>query len=330
MTPRRLVVAVLAVIGLGLATWFGLIAPNGDHSGLVASGTVEATEALLGFQVPGRIEAVLVSEGDDVAAGQELARLDRSELTARLAGAQAQARAARAMLTELERGFRPEELAQARAALRAAEQRQVEAERERDRSQRLYEGGAISRQAFEQAETAATVAETQQEQAKEQLALLEAGPRRERIEAQRAAVHQAEAAVSQAEASLTNAVIMAPFAGVITVRHREPGETVPAGGAVLTLMNPNDRWVRIYLRGDVVGRAALGQGATITADAYRDKTYSGEVAFIAREAEFTPRNVQTAEERVKLVYAVKVRITDDPTFDLKPGLAADVRLAPRE
>lgn len=330
MTPRRLIPAALAVTVLALAIWFGLLAPTGDRDGLDASGTVEATEALLGFQVPGRIEGVLVSEGDAVSAGQELARLDRTELAARLAGAQAQARAARAMLAELERGFRPEELAQARAALRAAEQRLVEAERERERSRRLYEGGAISRQAFEQAETSATVVEMQREQAKEQLALLEAGPRRERIEAQRAAVLQADAAVSQAEASMTNAVIVAPFAGVITVRHREPGETVPAGGAVLTLMNPNDRWVRIYLRGDVVGRAGLGQRAKITADAYRDRTYSGEVAFIAREAEFTPRNVQTAEERVKLVYAVKVRVTDDSAFDLKPGLAADVRLAPRE
>ena len=330
MTPRRLIPAALAVTALALAIWFGLLAPNRDRDGLDVSGTVEATEALLGFQVPGRIEAVLVSEGDAVSAGQELARLDRTELAARVAGAQAQARAARAMLSELERGYRPEELAQARAALRGAEQRRVEAEREQERSRRLYEGGAISRQAFEQAETAATVAETEREQAKEQLALLEAGPRRERIEAQRAAVLQAEAAVSQAEASLTNAVIVAPFTGIVTVRHREPGETAPAGGAVVTLMNPNDRWVRIYLRGDIVGRAALGQLATITADAYRDRTYSGEVAFIAREAEFTPRNVQTAEERVKLVYAVKVRITGDSAFDLKPGLAADVRLAPRE
>jgi len=327
---RRLILVILGVAALGLAVWFGLIAPRRNRDGLAASGTVEATEALLGFQVPGRVAAVLVNEGDAVSAGQELAQLDRAELQARLAGARAQSRAARAMLTELRRGFRPEELAQGRAALRAAEQRRTDAERERDRSRRLYEGGAISRQALEQAETAATVAETQEEQAREQLALLEAGPRVERIEAQRAAVLQADAAVAQAEATLANAVITAPFAGIVTVRNREPGETVPAGGAVLTLMNPDDRWVRIYLRGDVVGRAGVGQSATITADAFPDKTYSGQVAVIANEAEFTPRNVQTVEERVKLVYAVKVRITDDPTFDLKPGLAADVRLAPRE
>ena len=95
---------------------------------------------------------------------------------------------------------------------------------------------------------------------------------------------------------------------------------------VFTLMNPDDRWVRIYVRADEVGRIDMGQPAAITGDAYRDREYEGEVVFIASQAEFTPRNVQTTEERVKLVYRVKVQITGDPGFDLKPGLAADVRL----
>jgi HlyD family secretion protein len=84
--------------------------------------------------------------------------------------------------------------------------------------------------------------------------------------------------------------------------------------------------VRIYVRGDEVGRVKIGQAATITADSYPDREYEGRVIFIASEAEFTPRNVQTTAERVKLVYRIKVRITGDPSFDLKPGLAADVRL----
>jgi HlyD family secretion protein len=103
---------------------------------------------------------------------------------------------------------------------------------------------------------------------------------------------------------------------------------VPTGAPVLTLANPDDRWVRIYVRGDEVGRVALGERAAITADAYPDRTYDGEVIFIASEAEFTPRNVQTTAERVKLVYRVKVRVIGDTALDLKPGLPADVRLAP--
>jgi HlyD family secretion protein len=98
---------------------------------------------------------------------------------------------------------------------------------------------------------------------------------------------------------------------------------------VLTLLDPDDRWVRIYVREDVVGRVQLGMTASVTSDTYPERTFDGEVVFIASEAEFTPRNVQTAEERTKLVYAVKVRITSDPDFILKPGIPADVRLVER-
>jgi hypothetical protein len=112
----------------------------------------------------------------------------------------------------------------------------------------------------------------------------------------------------------------------VTVRHREPGEIVPAGSPVVTLIDPKDRWVRIYVKEDRVGSVRLGGRAAITSDTYPGKAYSGQVAFIASEAEFTPKNVQTKEERVKLVYAIKVRITGDPGFELKPGLPADVRL----
>src|SRR6185295_10933926 len=117
-----------------------------------------------------------------------------------------------------------------------------------------------------------------------------------------------------------------PFDGLVTVRHREPGEIVPAGSPVLTLINPGDRWVRIYIKEDRVGKVRLGSRATITSDTFPGKSYPGEVAFIASEAEFTPKNVQTTEERVKLVYAVKVRIVGDADYGLKPGLPADVRL----
>jgi HlyD family secretion protein len=121
-------------------------------------------------------------------------------------------------------------------------------------------------------------------------------------------------------------VIRAPFAGVVTVRHHEPGEIVPAGSAVLSLMNRDDRWVRIYVSEARVGAVRTGQKAEITCDTFPGRHYDGEVIYISSEAEFTPKNVQTQEERVKLVYAVKVRVTGDPGFDLKPGMPADVRL----
>jgi len=299
---------------------------NGADGSLTASGTVEATDADLGFQAPGRVLSIAVREGDPVSEGDQLAHLDAREMDAALAAADAQLAAAEARLTELVRGARPQELATAEAAVRSATERADEARRSADRARTLFEGGAISRQAMDQASTALEVAVAQQQQAEEQLALLREGPRSETINAQRAIVEQARANVARAAAAAINALITAPFSGVITSRHREPGEIVPAGAPVVTVLDPEDRWVRIYIREDQIGLVHLGLAAEIRSDTYPDRTYPGEVTFIGSEAEFTPRNVQTAEERIKLVYPLKVRITGDPGFELKPGVPADVTL----
>jgi HlyD family secretion protein len=327
MSPKKIIIPVVLLAAAGTAVWYFTSSRKTEADGaLVASGTVEATDAQLGFQTPGRLISIAPREGDRVTAGQELARLERSELEARHEQAEAQVQAARAALAELDQGARQEEIAQARAALAAASDRRADAERDLDRTRRLFDGGAVSREALDKAQTALDVIRNQQTQASEQLRLLQAGPREERKDAARAQIAQAEAAVRGVEATLGNTVLTAPFDGVVTVRHREPGEIVPAGSPVLTVMDPASRYVRIYIPENRVGAVRLGTRATISADTYPGKTYPGEVSFIASEAEFTPKSVQTTEERVRLVYEVKVRVTGDPKFDLKPGLPADVRL----
>lgn len=325
-TQRRRTVAAVVVSAAVIVTLIAILSRGADDTAIIASGTVEVTEADLGFQIPGRIHELRVDEGDRVARGDEMAVLDRAELQAQWQAAQAQVRAARARLRELQRGSRDEEIAQGRAALRAAERRLENATHDADRGTRLYDGGAISRQQYDNLQTLLTLAQSEHESAVERMRMLERGPRREQIDAQRGVVAQSEAAATQVEVALHNAVIRAPFAGMVTVRHRQVGEIVGAGTPVLTVMNPDDRWIRIYVRGDLVGRLAIGTPASITADAFPERRYGGRVVFIASEAEFTPRNVQTTAERVKLVYRVKVRVTADSSFDLKPGLPADVVL----
>jgi HlyD family secretion protein len=234
--------------------------------------------------------------------------------------------AAQARLAELERGARSEEIAQAEAVHRAAVERADAARRDAERARNLFQGGAVSRQVLDNAETALQTAAAARDQAAQALALVREGPRPELIAQQRAMVEQARANLERAEATLSNAVITAPFAGRVTVRHRQPGETVMPGAPVLTILDPQDRWVRIYVREDEIGRVHIGMPAEVRSDTYPDRTYPGEVVFIASEAEFTPRNVQTSEERIRLVYAVKVRLTGDPEFELKPGIPADVAL----
>jgi HlyD family secretion protein len=322
--PRLLaVILVLIVLLAALALW-GL---RGDEdAALEASGTVEATETDLGFPLPGTAEAIAVEEGDLVAAGDTLALLDAAAIRSRRDSAAAALDAARARLAELERGLRPQEVAQARASAEAAGKRLEEARLEVERARALYAGEAISRRELDRAETAVATAGADAERARAQLDLAREGTRSEQIAAQRALVEQAGAGLRQAEAALDDAVILAPFGGVVTIRHREPGETVAAGAPVVTVMDADDRWVLIYVREDAIGRVSIGQPARIASDTWPDRGYEGRVTFIASHAEFTPANVQTEEERVKLVYQVKVRVTGDPGGDLKVGTPADVRL----
>jgi membrane fusion protein YbhG len=324
--PRVILPAIL-IVAAAAALASALVRSGRDRSNLAASGTVEATEARLGFQVTGRIATVNAREGDPVKAGQVLAALDPAETQARRDQARAQVAAAQAQLLELKRGFRREEVQQGRAALQAARDRYQDAQRDLERTQRLRAGGAVSQEAADKAQTALDLAKSALAQAEDQWGILSTGPRREKIEAAEAQVEQARAAERALEAQLSNMTVRAPFDGVVTVRYREPGEIVPAGSPVLSVLNRGDRWVRIYVSETRIAAVRLGQAASIATDTSPGKTYAGAVSYIASEAEFTPKTVQTREERVKLVYAVKVRVQGDPSYDLKPGMPADVRLA---
>jgi HlyD family secretion protein len=327
VNPRRIApIAILLIVGaVALGLWLNRRDANGP---IEASGTVEATEAELGFTVPGRLDSLGVDEGDAVNAGQLLARLDLGEMLAQRDQAKARIVSMRAILLEMTHGSRPEEVEQAKAAAKAAEDRLTDADRDRQRAKTLFAAGAVSQEALDKASTAFDVAQSQATQADEAYRLARTGTRRERIDAQRGEVARAEGALAQIEETLDHMRARAPFAGIVTAKHREVGEIIPAGSPVLTLRDRSERWVRIYVPERDVGRVALGAPAEIRTDADPKRAFKGSIVFIATQAEFTPRSVQTKEERVRLVYAVKVRIDGDPEYQLKPGMPADVRIAP--
>jgi HlyD family secretion protein len=322
---RIIIPIVLLTATAALVVYRTTFASQDDQS-ILASGTVEATQADLGFQASGRLDRLNAREGDAVAAGRELASLEHTELDAQRAIAQGQVDAAQAVLAELVAGARTEEIARARATLAVAIAKRDAADRDVVRLSGLAEQSLISRQAFDHQKTELGVAQGEVDAAQQDLRLLETGTRHERIAAQRAILVQSIATVQRIDAMLGQMVLHAPFDGMVTVRHREPGEALSPGQPVLTVRNLADRWVRIYVPGDEVGRITLGERAEITADAYQNRHYAGTVSYIASVAEFTPRNVQTTKDRVQLVYEVRVRIAGDSAIDLKPGLPADVRL----
>ena len=159
-------------------------------------------------------------------------------------------------------------------------------------------------------------------QARERAALVKAGPRKETIAQARARALQAAQAAEVARTRLSYAELRSPLKGVVLSKNAEPGEFVAAGTPVITVGDLSKVWLRGYIPETALGRVKLGQKVRVRTDTYPDKEYEGTVSFISDKAEFTPKNIETAEERVKLVYRIKVDIPN-PAQELKPGMPAD-------
>jgi HlyD family secretion protein len=264
--------------------------------------------------------------------------------------------AAQSRLRELETGSRPQEIENARAALDQARAENDLAQRDWARAQKLMQAEDISTAQFDSFRARAQAAAAALRRAEETYALVKEGPRRESIDQARANVQRAQAALKLAEANrldlqrrrqevalrqaeieraqanarlfavqLGDRAIASPADGVVLSRNAEPGEVLPAGASVLTLGDIDHPTVRCYINERDLGRVKIGQAASVTTDSFPGKTYKGRVSFISSEAEFTPKQIQTEEERVKLVYRIKVEI-ENPNRELKSNMPVDVRL----
>ena len=304
----------------------------------------------------------MVAELDRAELNQEVAlrsaevRAARAALAELLAGsrsedveqAEAGVRQAQAKLDELIAGSRPQEISAAEATLERARAEAARQEKEYRRSAQLLETGDESKQQYDLVKAAyeATRAEERKaeaylklaregsrkeqieqaraalSQARARLALVRNGPRAETIEQARARLQQAEEVLAQSQTRLGYTLISSPLSGVVLSKNIEPGEQVAPGTPVITVGDLNNVWLRAYIDETDLGRVKVGQLVKVTTDTYPGKVYEGRISFISSEAEFTPKNVQTQKERVKLVYRVKIDI-GNPNMELKPGMPAD-------
>jgi HlyD family secretion protein len=326
---KTLVIALAAAAVISATLLYQFSRRSGSNPGaLKVSGNIEVTTVAVSFKVPGRVRERLVDEGELVKAGQPVARLDSADLAHEVAIRSAEAATARAVLRELEAGSRKEEIARAEAALAALE---AEARRSADdflRQKELYARQVIPKQKFDAALAARDAAQAQARQAGETLALARKGPRQEQIDQGRSRLKEAEATLALAEERLGYALLTAPSAGLVIAKNIEPGEQVAVGSPVVTIGDITSPWLRAYIPETELGRVKVGQKARITTDTWPGKTYDGLVSFISPEAEFTPKNVQTEKERVKLVYRIKITIPN-PAMELKPGMPADAEIETR-
>ena len=323
---KRISILILVVVAIGGALFYFFTRERGAGEPFIrVSGNIEATEADVGFKIPGRIVSRFYEEGDWVEKGKVLAKLDDEDLRQRLDLARATLMSAQARLSKLLAGSRPQELKEAEANLHQAQFDLGNKEIQYERMKALLERRVISKEAFDNAETSYKVAKAALQIATENYQLVKEGPRREDIEDARAQVDQARVSLKLAETQLSYAVLYCPISGIVLVKSSEIGEVVNPGTSVLTLADVDHVWLKAYISETDLGKVKWGQEVIVTTDLRPKKEYKGRISFISSQAEFTPKQIQTEKERVTLVYRIKIDIPN-PDRELKPGMPADARI----
>ena len=311
---------------------------GGDEGTARVSGHVEATEVQVASEVGGRLIELRVAEGDRVARGDVIARLDTSDAELQLARARAERQAADAQLRLLQAGARAEDVrqagAQAEAAATDAAAAQAElrsAELDLERFEALLRANAGSVKQRDDARARAEVARERVRgaaervrAAQENLARLRSGARPQEIDAARARVAAVDAQIATLEKNVADAQVVSPVGGIVTLKLADQGELVPPRAPLVVVTDLDHAWANLFVPEPLIPRVAIGQEATIFTDA-GGPGIPGRVTFISPTAEFTPRNVQTADERSKLVYRIKVTV-DNSGGVLKQGMPVDAEL----
>lgn len=304
---KRARVAVPAALLLALGAAVAVRAHQAPKTGrLQASGTVEARDVRVGSLVGGRVESVAVDEGARVKRGDVLVTLETRLLDPTLREQRERIGEMRARLALVRKGPRREELARARADWENAEA-------DRIRFEALFAKGILSSQ---QRHAARTAAETR----RQLLAELENGSRAEEIAAAEAALLREESRLAYLERQREEAVVRASADGVLQSLDLRPGDLVAAGQPVATLLEPSEVWVRVFVPETRIGLVSIGSPVAIGVDSFPGRVFPARVVEIGSRAEYTPRNVQTLDQRSDTVFAVKLAI--EPSPELKPGMAA--------
>jgi membrane fusion protein YbhG len=325
MHRRTVPVAILVVVAAGLALWRWYAVRERNQTAIRGSGIIEVTEVDVAFEVPGRMIERYADEGVMLDKGEPVARLDDREYRLQVERATAAKAGAEAQYHMLLKGSRAQDVDQALAMLESAESEFKLQRREHERIAKLFGDGVVSRGELDRANTALAGAQAARDRARAQLDMLREGFRTEEIEQARAHFQQASKELELAQLNLDRCQLYAPAAGRVLSKSREPGEMVQPGTPIITVGDLSHPWVNIYVGERDLGKVWLGMKAYVTVDSFPHDPFPGKVTFISDRAEFTPKNIQTPDERVKLVYRIKIDVqTRDEA--LKPGMPADAVL----
>ncbi|TGE38279.1 HlyD family efflux transporter periplasmic adaptor subunit [Desulfosporosinus fructosivorans] len=332
-----IIVVVLVLITLSVLGYRNYF--NGPADPTTYSGTIEGTAMPVQPELGGRIINLPVREGQVIKVGDVVAKLDDSQAKISLDSAKSQQTQAQAKLNDLLGGARAEEIqrleyvvTQAKANLAALEPNLKFEEDNLATNQKLYEGGAISKQVVDAQQTKLDTLKAQYQSVQASVDVAQAGVDQAHagntqpaIQAQKAAVDITAQSVKTAELNLSKLVIKSPVGGQVLYQHVEQGQVVNSGTTLVTILDPNELWIKIYIPEAKLNQVKVGVTAYIVVDSYPGKTFKGQILYVSDQAEFTPKNVQTKEERTTTVYAVKLSITEGKD-QLKAGMPADVTL----
>jgi HlyD family secretion protein len=343
MSKRAVAIPVVLLALGGLLGWRVHLQEAKRHAPTSGSTTVEGTETIVASKIASRLVQLDVREGDRVKAGQVIGRLECRDQEAALAAARARLAAAEAQRAVADAAVKQAEksakVADAQAAAARAQEQvilvdQERAEKDLDRTANLHAAGAVSDSAFDNetlraksvvrqrslivANERTAQASSAASQAAVQTAAAQVAAAGAQLEAARADVDRAQLAADECR-------LTAPRDGVVTERLYEPGAVLPAGARVLTVLDLSTVKLVFFVPNAELGRVALGAPAELSVDAYPGRVFQGKVRRIASQAEFTPRDVQTREDRDRLVYAVEIEI-DNPDGALRAGMPGDVTL----
>ena len=320
-----ILIVLAALIAAGVYLYPRFTKDSKPQNELVLSGNIEAHESLVSFKVQGRLIELPVEEGQAVEKGALLARLDDADYMQRLRIDEANVRVRQSNRALTLAGTREQEIKAAQQTMLDAQADMQQKKLDYDRAQRLFTEDAISAQDRDLADTALKRSQATFQAAQQKYNEALEGSRKEDIAIAQANLKEASANLGMSRVNLDYTLLRAPTAGVITVRQAELGEVVVPGTPVVTLADLDHIWLRAYIAETDLGRIRWGQDAVVTTDTYPGKKYHGRISFIASDAEFTPKSVQTYKERVTLVYRIKIDI-DNPNHELKPGMPADAHV----
>jgi HlyD family secretion protein len=301
-------VVALAVAAAGAAWWW--LGAKPESAPLLLAGNVEVRQVNLGFKVAGRIEHLMVDEGDGVSESQVLARLEKVYFQDSIDQLKAQRDQAKANLAKMTAGNRPEDIAQAEANVREKEATLANAKISFDRAEQLWKSAVGTRKTYDDAQALLREADARLNVAREALRLMRAGFRAEDIDMARAQLADRDAALQVAQRQLADSDLTAPNQGVVLSRVREVGAIVAAGETVFVLSLTNPVWVRSYVSEIDLGRIKPGMDVSVRIDTPGAPLFKGRIGFISTTAEFTPKTVETQELRTALVYRIRIIVPD--------------------